>query len=258
MPEYAVRVDLHSQYDVHRLIEWCANVFTCYYCVREQSGQQQPSPAQAATSGDQPGRGDGGQEPALATSSELGGDSGEEQAWDRTTNPHAHLYGVAELSFRGLVSSFRRFFPDHVGNGAYSIKPCTSSVYDYWKYISKGASRDDLPDVIVRQGLRWTDEYIVELHAAYWMSNDELVRTGKKRDSLKLSGTVVEQVERLAKEAKVEGYDREAIARIYVKMYVEARKPVSIYHAKSVVNTVCAALSESSFDLLVSDIASRM
>lgn len=178
---------------------------------------------------------------------------------EQAAEDHCHIYARGALKLKGLQAAFKRFFPEHGGNGGHSIKECDNQVYDYQKYICKGASEDEPPIIISRQGLLFTDEYIAELHAAYWVSNVEIKATAKKRDHLRLNGSIVEQVEREAKKLKLSGacYDREAVAAIYVKLYVDARKPVNVYHAKGVVNTVCALLSGSSFDLLVADCAQR-
>lgn len=178
---------------------------------------------------------------------------------EQAAEDHCHIYGRGALKLKGLQASFKKFFPDHGGNAGHSIKQCDSQVYDYLKYICKGSNQDTPPIIVSKQGIDFTDEYVAELHAAYWVSNAEIRNNSKKREHLKLAGTIVEQVEREAKQLKLSGqcYDREAVAAIYVKMYVDARKPVNVYHAKGVVNTVCALLSGASFDLLVSDCAQR-
>lgn len=172
-------------------------------------------------------------------------------------NAHCHIYFESDHSLNALRLHFKRTFPELVGNGSYSLKPCDNNVEDYWKYMAKGEAEGDYPDVYLRQGYQWTEEKVVELHEAYWCTNTQLKATSKKRDTLKLRGTVVEQVEREAKEQKLNGRDREAIAKIYIRMYVTARKPLSVFHAKGVVNTVCCILDGDSVDLLASDIASR-
>ena len=41
---------------------------------------------------------------------------------------------------------------------------------------------------------------------------------------------------------------------LLVQKYVEARKPVNVFQAKSVVNTVCALLNGHQFDCLVDEV----
>lgn len=173
------------------------------------------------------------------------------------TNPHLHIYGDTELQYKGLQTSFRRAFPLHIGNESYSLKKCDGNYDDYLKYICKGDSKLEQPDIICRQGIDFTDAWIVQQHASYWVTNDDLMKNAKKRDNLKFRGTVVEQLEQACKEAKLDGHDRTAIAKLYVQKYVDARKPVNVFHAKGVVNTVCAILSQFEFDQLVDACASR-
>lgn len=176
---------------------------------------------------------------------------------EEASQPHAHVYGRGRLKLKGLQASVRKAFPLHVGNAGYSLKECDSQVYDYLKYICKGVSVDVPPVLVARQGLEYTDEYIDELHQAYWVTNEELAKNSKKRDQLKLRGSVVEQLEKQAKHLKLEGHDRREVAQLYVAMYVDARKPVNVFHAKGVVNTVCALLSGHQFDQLVEACAER-
>jgi len=173
------------------------------------------------------------------------------------SNPHAHVYGITGLSYKGLQTAVRRHFPQHIGNAGYSLKQCDNEVIDYLRYICKGDGEGEYPDVVCRQGLEYTDEFIVELHEAYWCTNAVIKENSLKRDRLKLKGTVIEQIEKQAKELKYTGHQREEIAGLYVKMYVDARKPVNVYHAKGVINTVCAILSGAQFDILVNTCAER-
>jgi len=176
---------------------------------------------------------------------------------EEAAHSHVHVYGRSTLKFKGFQSAVRRSFPEHIGNGGYSLKECDAEVYDYLKYICKGEGEGQYPDIICRQGLEYSDEKIVELHEAYWCTNAVLLENSKKRDNLKLKGNIVERIEKEAKQLGLLGHDREEVAKLYCKMYVDARKPVNVYHAKGVVNTVCALLSGHSFDLLVSDCAQR-
>lgn len=171
------------------------------------------------------------------------------------SNDHCHVYGVTDLSYKVLQTSFRRSFPEHIGNESYSLKQCDAQVHDYLKYMCKGDSVESAANIVCRQGLDFTDEYLAELHAAYWVSNAELMQNSRKRDNLKMRGTVVEQLEKECKAAKLDGSDREAVAKLLVQKYVEARKPVNVYQCKSVVNTVCALLNGHQFDCLVSEIS---
>jgi len=172
-------------------------------------------------------------------------------------NPHLHLYLSSDLQLKGLQTSWRRNFSDYVGNASYSIKQCHQEFHDYLKYICKGSKEGDYPDVIVRQGLQFEDHDIVELHEDYWCSNREIHLHRKKEASVKLRGSICEQVEKAAKDQGLDGTDREAVARIYVQMYVDMRKGCNVFQGKAVVNTVCAVLSGHEFDQLCFKLAER-
>lgn len=176
---------------------------------------------------------------------------------DPNDNPHCHVYLSSELKLKGLQTSWRRSFPTLIGNGAYSLKECLEDYQGYLRYICKGDGEGCYPEVVLRQGLDFDDYKIVELHEDYWCSNRELLKHRKVQIDVKVKGSIVEQVELAAKRQKLDGTDREAIARIYVQMYVDMRKPCNVYHAKGVVNTVCATLSGHMFDQLVYTCAER-
>ena len=61
--------------------------------------------------------------------------------------------------------------------------------------------------------------------------------------------------ELMCKRGGVSGDDRAAVARVYLQLYLPAKKAVSVYHGKSVVNTVCALLSDHQYDVLAGEIA---
>lgn len=171
------------------------------------------------------------------------------------SNDHCHVFGVCDRTFKGLQANFRRSFPQHIGNEWYSLKECDAEVYDYLKYICKGVDANTPPVIVCHQGIEYTQSYLEELHAGYWVCNEELTKNSKKRDSLKLRGNVVEQLELQCKQAKLDGSDRTAVAKLLVQKYVEARKPVNVFQAKSVVNTVCALLNGHQFDCLVDEVS---
>ena len=170
-------------------------------------------------------------------------------------NEHYHCYFVSDLKLKSVRQNLVRKF-EIAGNGAYSFKECDANYVEYLKYMCKGPSEDELPTITHRCGLDWTDDYVQELHDAYWVRASELAAGSKRRIDLAAGGTIIEQVEREAKRLGLTGDDRAAIARVYLQLYLPAKKGVSVYHGKSVVNTVCALLSDHQYDVLAGEIAS--
>jgi len=172
-------------------------------------------------------------------------------------NVHLHAYAESSSKLSAIRMSFKRKFSLHVGNDGYSMKECDAEVGDYYKYICKGNSESELPEIVLRQGLLFDDAWIQSSHDGYWVRNEELARASKARKELLAHGNVVEKIELEAKRLKLSGRDREELAKIYIRMYAGAKKAINIFHAKGVINTVSCLLDECNIDVLASEIASR-
>lgn len=157
-------------------------------------------------------------------------------------NPHVHVYFESDKKLEALRKDFRRKFPDNTGNGGYSLKECDSDIDAYGRYMCKGVDRDTQPDVFSRHGLKYTDEWVRDMHAQYWVNNDSLLANKRKRANL---GNVVEKLELECKEKKIRWDDRKAIALEYVRVYKSAAKPINVFYARNVVNTVSCLLDDS-------------
>ena len=114
-----------------------------------------------------------------------------------------------------------------------------------------------MPEIVLRQGLLFDEDWIKSHHDAYWVRNAELARSSKQRKDLAVFGNVVERVELEAKRLKLSGRDREELSKIYIRMYTSAKKPINIFHAKGVINTVSCLLDECNIDVIAAEIASR-
>lgn len=173
-------------------------------------------------------------------------------------NDHIHVYLQTSKNAQALRKSFITKFPDLKGNEGYSLKACNTTPEEYVKYCCKGAAHGQAPVVVCRQSLVYTPDRIAELHEAYWATNLEI--QAAKRRRLLTRATVVEQVEAECKRTAVRASDREAIAKVYISLYVGLKKPISIFHAKSVLNTVSCLLEGGvdASDILAADIAARL
>ena len=176
---------------------------------------------------------------------------------DSTSNVHYHGYALSHSKISAVRVNFKRRFPDHIGNDGYSLKVCDSEVHQYYNYLCKGNSEYELPEIVLRQGLQFDEDWIKSHHDAYWVRNSELSRSSKQRKELAVYGNVVERVELEAKRLKLSGRDREELAKIYIRMYTSAKKPINIFHAKGVINSVSCLLDECNIDVIASEIASR-
>lgn len=164
-------------------------------------------------------------------------------------NPHVHAIYETDKTLNACRVSFKRKFDDKVGNGSYSLKECDDDIDAYMRYMCKGNSKDDLPDVKIRQGLEYTDDKIKEWHDKYWVNNASLAENKKKRKLVRSGETAVETVERLCKEQGVRKSDREGIAKVYIRLCKDGRKPINTFAAKAIVNTVCLLLDDTDDNL---------
>jgi len=156
-------------------------------------------------------------------------------------NKHVHLILDSALKIQALRSAFCRAFTECVGNKSYSLKVCDDDHDAYIRYICKGPEKEVPPIIWSRQGLLYTDDGIKEAHAAYWVNNEALKENSKKRKAVEKEN-IVEQVEKKAKELKLKSYDRVGVARVYIRMFRDARKGINVFAAKAIVNTVCLLL----------------
>lgn len=158
-------------------------------------------------------------------------------------NPHVHCIFWSESKLAALRKAFKERFPSKVGNGAYSLKECDASFDDYVAYMCKGKSKDDAPVVEMRMGLEYTDEALEDAHNRYWVVNAEIGQRKRARYSEKLG--IVEAVEKLAKEKGLRPSERSEIAKIYIRLKKESKRGISIFQARSVVNTVALLLDDT-------------
>lgn len=169
-------------------------------------------------------------------------------------NHHVHIILDSVKSIKQLRSSFTRAFPECVGNKSYSLKLCDDDYDAYIRYICKGESKEIPPVVWCKQGLHYTAEHIELAHGKYWVNNDALIENAKKRARVEKE-SIVEQVEKAAKKADLKGYERVEVAKIYIRMFRDARKGINVFAARAVVNTVCCILDGCAEDALAVKIA---
>lgn len=156
-------------------------------------------------------------------------------------NKHVHLILDSVEDIKKLRNSLVRALPQVAGNKGYSLKVCDDDWDGYMRYICKGLSKDDEPVIWYRMGLDYTDENIVAAWGRYWVDNDALKANSAKRQKVE-KGNIVEQVEKICKDEGVKSFDREGVARVYMRLFRDARKGINVFAARAVVNTVCLLL----------------
>lgn len=139
-----------------------------------------------------------------------------------------HVKYKNEPSFR---QALLKAVPTLKGNKAYSMSPVKDQD-KYERYMCKGNSRDEGSEVCWCHGLEYTSEWIQARHDAYWEVHDELVGSSKQSESM------LDYVCRVGGERNVQWIDRQELARIYCEEVKRRRKPLNLFAAKAVVNSV--------------------
>lgn len=149
------------------------------------------------------------------------------------SNEHWHFLLDTAKTIKQLRCSFNRECPGLKGNGKYSLTECRD-VDKYVRYMAKGDSEGQLPEVAWRLGLEWTDEKLAELHDEYWQENRAL----KKKKTGSMIDWVIDECKRL----EIDYNDRNKICELYIRELGARGKPINLYAVRSNINAVQFAL----------------
>lgn len=169
--------------------------------------------------------------------------------------PHYQAYVCSSLKRQAITIRLKKALPELKGNGTYGVgSRDIESREKYLRYLCKGQSAQQPPEVLLRCGLEFTDEWVATEHKAYWEANAELK---KKNKTAKLG--LMEQLREYAATLPSSASDhRKKIAERYVDLCIEIDKPINVFYARQVVNTVCARLYPNYKDELVYSIIEKM
>lgn len=148
-------------------------------------------------------------------------------------NEHWHWLLQTDKDLHPVRCSFNRAVPELKGNGKYSLT-VVKDLEKYEKYLSKGDSDGQAPEVAWSHSIYYTEEKIGELHDAYWEANRKL----KKRKI----GSMIDWVVDEAKRAEIHWNDRNKLAEIYIRELGVRGKPINLFSIRSNLNCVQVAL----------------
>jgi len=125
----------------------------------------------------------------------------------KTTNdkPHLHSIFIHDKTESTVRQQFMKKFEDYKGRGKeYQLKQIPDvELYDAEKYICKGETTLDSPDIILQTG-KYNIEYTVKLHIAYWELNAFVNKnkTQVQNGTMEPFITVTHRVEKVVKPKK--------------------------------------------------------
>lgn len=164
-------------------------------------------------------------------------------------NPHGHAILRSHRNIATLRAALRRFFPDLVGNRAYSLA-LVKDIDRYERYMLKGDSASSPPEVIAAYGFQYGDlAWQDNQHAAYW---EEHQATEARRRTLPL----VEFVLNACKDANIQWHDKHAIAVVYIREAVARKKSINTFAVRAQVNLIQCQLCPD--DQAIQDLASAV
>lgn len=148
-------------------------------------------------------------------------------------NEHWHFLLETDKTIKQLRCSFNRKVPELKGNKSYSLTECRD-VEKYERYMCKGESDGEMPEVAWRNSMKYDDDKLKALHDDYWINNRALKR--------KRGGSMIDWVIDECKAKNVEWTNRRKISEIYIRELGSRGKPINLHAVRSNVNAVQFAL----------------
>lgn len=148
-------------------------------------------------------------------------------------NEHWHWLLETDKELHSVRCSFNRAVPELKGNGKYSLT-LVNDVDKYERYLAKGDSEGQVPEIAWTHSIKYDAEKLEELHEAYWSENRKL----RKRKA----GSMVDWVIDAAKAAEVRWQDRDKLSRLYIRELGARGKPINLFSIRANLNTVQLAL----------------
>lgn len=145
-------------------------------------------------------------------------------------NVHMHMVFTAEIPIKNIRSRFNRAFPDLTGNKSYSLTG-VEDLDKYHRYMCKGNSEDELPEVLAKHGMIYTADWVDDRHAEYWDVHNQLQ---VKKDSRKRPAFEIVYDEAVSKQIKWN--DDKQLAKMFINTLAQQAKPVNLFSVRSQVN----------------------
>lgn len=167
-------------------------------------------------------------------------------------NPHFHAILWSARKIQAVRVSFKRAYPELVGNKSYSIAE-VRDVDKYHRYMCKGDSKELAPEVVGAYGMQYMDVlWQNEQHDEYWTENAVIAARAHAATSM------VDFTTDACKNAGISWADKHAIAKVYIKEAVARNKSINIFAIRAQVNLISCLLcpDDSAIDDLANSVVS--
>lgn len=150
---------------------------------------------------------------------------------DADSGSHFHAVLRTDRKINAVRTAWKRHFPELTGNGSHSIV-IVRDLDKYHRYMCKGASPAHYPEVCGANGIQYQDlEWQNAQHEAYWSEN---ARTAGMRKKL----PIPEAVYQACRDANVSWFDKEGIAKIYIRELVSRDRAINTFAVRSSVQLI--------------------
>lgn len=158
-------------------------------------------------------------------------------------NPHMHCYFLDNRARQNIIKEFRKI-EKFVGNKAYSLVEAKSNNESrLFRYLCKGEGseyeRKDV-HVLVKQGIRFTQEWILERHREYWAEREvwKSLKPGEKSNIL-----LHKECELQIRRAEIPYEDRQKMCEEIIKVYHKRKRPFGLNAVGNHCNEIQLTLS---------------
>lgn len=160
-------------------------------------------------------------------------------------NLHCHYYIRIAKKEQALRKALLKAVPGLRGNGGYSLAAARDADA-YEKYMCKGESEAEMPQVVWSHGFDADADRLKSLHDSYWNEREAQERRKRK---LPTADAVLADCKRRT----IQWDNRRAITEAYIREVAARNKPINLYAVKSAVNAIQVALcpTDEAIDELV-------
>jgi len=156
---------------------------------------------------------------------------------------HWHALIWTDKKEQALRFDFKKAVPEIVGNKVYSLteikkKTDEDPVLAYERYICHGSHEGDIVSVVSSCGLKYTEAWFVEQNELFYETRRTYAGESRRKNV-----DMVTHLVTVLRQANLKS--REEIARRLVNFYKDEGRPLNVFFARSVVNTVWVTLDDS-------------
>lgn len=165
--------------------------------------------------------------------------------------PHYQGVILSDIANQTLRQRVKVLFPECKGNKGYSVSKvkCEES---YRRYLLKGSSATELPDVVSHCAIFHDDGYVAREHRAYWTTAQKPVKSNR--------AFVAQVAEWYGNQRLLDGSSigKRALVEYIVQCVIEQDKGVNDFYVASVARAVLCREDPDERNIIIDNIINRI